>query len=110
MSTVFSRSTATSSTISAFRLSMNHLHTQEPIMPAPAILRTTACRLATPARVAVRYNATLASAPPASTSALFMSGPAAPKVQSDTKVVKYAGKKKPITPVSTLGNLRSAIH
>jgi hypothetical protein len=65
----------------------------------PAILRTTACRLAAPARHAVRYNATLASAPPTS-SALFMSGPAAPKVQSEAKVVKYAGKKKPITPVS----------
>lgn len=72
----------------------------------PAMLRTTACRslvASGSARLtAVRYNATVA-APPTSSSALFMSGPAAQKVQSEARVVKYAGKKKPITPVSWLG-------
>lgn len=70
----------------------------------PAILRTTACRTLAASGAsrltAVRYNATLAS-PPTSSSALYMSGPAAQKVQSEARVVKYAGKKKPITPVST---------
>ncbi|GHJ86563.1 hypothetical protein NliqN6_2965 [Naganishia liquefaciens] len=67
----------------------------------PTMLRTTACRTLAKSGAsrlaAVRYNATVA-APPTSSSALFMSGPTAQKVQSQARVVKYAGKKKPITP------------
>jgi len=33
-------------------------------------------------------------------SALYMDAPPAPKVQSLVKMVPYAGKRKPITPVS----------
>ncbi|KAJ9119771.1 hypothetical protein QFC22_003481 [Naganishia vaughanmartiniae] len=71
------------------------------------ILRQPACRAAaaTARRVQVpvaakRFNATLTSqsSTPTPGQGLFMSGPAAPKVQSEAKVVKYAGKKKPITP------------
>ncbi|KAJ9097175.1 hypothetical protein QFC21_004844 [Naganishia friedmannii] len=67
--------------------------------PAGRVVAATARRLQVPA-TAKRYNATLTSqsSTPTPGQGLFMSGPAAPKVQSEAKVVKYAGKKKPITP------------